>query len=550
MDQAAAFQDQTDMAPPSYRPKDRMAKGLAELPETRLPAVEKPLLAIVQQPEALPDSPAWQDLAKALSREFLSDFVATQDHLRDALRLLKIKERSLIEGIEAFYRALRQGPLTRFPRLEEAFQQFRTPAIHHQAVRQFLLQLFVVVINRRIQLLYQVYLLGHPFPDQTTEDERPRHFEPLAPAVHQLLRQANIPAALTWLGFAVDRGSLNGFLMGLNKYHFDPYRINFRFTHHCNIQCAHCYNFSGPSMKAERIATERMLAIVDQMPASGLPNMNLTGGEPFMYLDTVLALVERARRVGVPIISMYTNGFFARREANALKILGQLKQAGFMTGVGAQHDHIKVSAGIYHQEFLAFDVVINLIRAYRQVFDKNIVVDYEVLENRPEVQQEIRKKLSEKGVANQVEIIFRGIAPIGRAAQFDPSLQHTPAGDYGPCGSIDEIVFDPDGAARPCCGMNFENHGIVIGNIGDENLPALLKRLQNNPILQFIARNPMGQLFEHVEGEPQAEGYANVCNLCADAIGGLKDTQDLKHRLAPQQDYFPFWLTAAGAGLG
>ncbi len=303
-------------------------------------------------------------------------------------------------------------------------------------------------------------------------------------------------------------------------------------------------------MKAERIATERMLAVVEQMPAAGIPNMNLTGGEPFMYQDTILALVAKAREVGVPIISMYTNGFFARTEESGRKVLGRLKEAGFAPKAGTNGDHIKVSAGVYHQEFLQFDTVINLIRAYRGVFGQNISVDYEALEDRPEVQQEIRQMLDQKGISNQVDIIFRGIAPIGRAAQFDPSLRHQPAGKFGACGSIDEIVFDLDGSARPCCGMNFENDGIAIGDIASDGLPTLLGRLQNNAILQFIARNPMGRLFDHIEAEPRAEGYANICNLCEHALGDLKENQDLKRSLSARQDFFPFWLTPESMGLG
>ena len=97
--------------------------------------------------------------------------------------------------------------------------------------------------------------------------------------------------------------------------------------------------------------------------------------------------------------------------------------------------------------------------------------------------------------------------------------------------------------------MNFENDGIIVGDISQDTLLLLLKRLQNNPILQFIARNPMGRLFEHVEASPKPEGYASICNLCQHALGDLRESQTLKRELAPHQDYFPFWLTAESIGL-
>ncbi len=537
-------------APSPPLPQQRVAALLGELAPARRAAIEPALAELLSAMPPDPRGPVWRTLADGLANDLLADFDVSREQIQDMLRLLKIKDRRMVEVFQAFYQRLRQAPLSSYDGLDAAFQRFDTRDLARQFLRQFLLQLFVVVVNRRIQLLYQVYLVGRPFPAEALEDDRPVHFEPLEAAVTALLRRADIPGLIAWLGFAPDRAAVDGFLMALNKFNFDPYRINFRFTHHCNIQCAHCYNFSGPHQKAVRIETDKMLAIVEDMGRTGMPNMNLTGGEPFMYLDTVLALVAKAREVGVPIISMYTNGFFAKTEASGRKVLTRLKAAGFMQEGGAEQDHIKVSAGVYHQEFLSFDTVVNLIRAYRDVFGKNIKVDYEVLENKPEVQDEIRRLLNEKGVANQVDIIFRGITSIGRAAQFDPALTHVKAADHGPCGSIDEIVFDPDGSARPCCGMNFENDGIAIGDIDSADLPVLLKRLQNNPVLQFIARNPMGRIFDYLDETPRPEGYANICNLCEHALGNLTENQALKRALAPQQDYFPFWLTAERVKIG
>ncbi len=534
---------------PRTLPGQRIEALLGDLPQARRSALSAVLGELLStEPPALSD-PAWRALVDRLSEDFLADFDVVKPHFQQMIRLLQVSDRSLLQNFIRLYQTLRRVPLGSYPDLGEALRLcgFREEA--QVFMRQFLSQLFVISLNGRLQLLYQIYLAGQPFTEDSTEDERRLHFQPLEDLAFRLVRGADPAALLAWLGEDTDSQAVDRFVMTLNKFHFDPYRINFRFTHHCNIQCAHCYNFSGPHMKSERIDTERMLRIVAAMPEARLFNMNLTGGEPFMYLDTVLALVGAARDAGVSEISIYTNGFFAKTEENGRRVLNRLKDAGFMNSLGRASDHIKVSAGVYHQEFLSFDTVINLIRVYREVFGKNVVVDYEVLEDRGDLQDDIRRMLQDKGVADLVDIYFRGITPVGRGAQFDPELKHLPVGNFPACGSINEIVFDPDGSVLPCCGMNFGNKGIAIGSIHDDSLATLLLRMENNPILQYIAGHHIGRIFEHLDKAPAAAGYANICNLCQHALGDLEDSEDLKRRLAPIQDFFPFWMTAERLNL-
>jgi len=525
---------------PEPTPRQRVAALSSALSDRRRHGLDA-VLGGAQPPRG--DTSPWIDLAEALGRDFLSDFDVDGGHLQELVRR-RLVDGAMLRTAGRIYQALRHRPLAEYPTLADGLRQSGIAASAYDFTREILFQLFVVEINRRLQLIYQAYLARRPFPEHADESGRIAHLQPLAATAHRLIAATDPGRLLRWLGMADDVSALRELTMALNKYFFDPYRINFRFTYHCNIQCAHCYNFSGPGMKGNRIDTDAMLRIVEGMPETGMRNMNLTGGEPFMYMDTVLALVRAARDAGVPIISTYTNGFFARTEENCRKVLGRLADAGFMAGPGARGDHIKVSAGVFHQEFLPFETVITLIRVYREMFGKNIVVDYEVLENDPGVQQVIEEQLRDKGVRDLVDINFRGIAPVGRGTQFEGDLRHRPVDDYPACTFIDEIVFDPDGSVRPCCGMNFGNDGIAIGNLHESGLKALLMGLENNALLQFINANPIGHIFDQVDKDPAAAGYANICNLCNDAVGELQDSQPLKRRLAVYQDYFPFWFEA------
>jgi pyruvate-formate lyase-activating enzyme len=527
----------------STLPRDRVQELAGELSPARRGGIEEALTRLTAGEAIDLGDPAWAVLSQGLTQGFLGDFDVTRPQFQEMVRLLKVGDKEMLQTFIRIYQGLRRAPLEQYESLAEALGQGGFRAEARDFMRQFLRQLFVIAINRRLQLLYQAYLVGRPFEENSTEDDRIRHFHPLEDLVHRLLAAAGPQELLGWLGIDPTREALEDFAMALNKYEFDPYRVNFRFTHHCNIQCAHCYNFSGPHKKSERIERDAMLRIVAEMPRTGIASMNLTGGEPFMYLDTLLALVEAGREAGVTEISIYTNGFFAKSEDSCRKVLARMKDAGFMEGIGRQNDHIKVSAGVYHQEFLPFETVINLIKVYREVFDKNVVVDYEVLEQRRDLEEEIRRELQDQGVAELVDIHFRGIAAVGRGAQFDPELKHHPLEAFRACGAIDEIVFDPDGSVSPCCGMNFGNQGIAIGNIHGDGLVALLMRMENNPILQFIAKNPIGSIYDHLDKAPARGGYADICNLCQHALADLKENQDLKRNLASIQEFFPFWFT-------
>jgi hypothetical protein len=135
---------------------------------------------------------------------------------------------------------------------------------------------------------------------------------------------------------------------------------------------------------------------------------------------------------------------------------------------------------------------------------------------------------------------FRESVPLGRGRDLPGASVRT---IDTPCGVINEITFDPDGVVRPCCGLNNENQGVKIGHIKLHRLRDLVKRMQNDPVLQFLARNSMSSIFDHIEVEKNADGYAEECSLCQHALGELADKEELQARLFGQQEFYPFWFS-------
>jgi len=377
----------------------------------------------------------------------------------------------------------------------------------------------------------------HPPPAHANHNDKIASLEPTHVEAQAIVDSCDWGWLTGWLQLKRFGEDAESCVRRLSNFAFRIRRVNFRFTYHCNIACRHCYNSSGPDLKAQRIPLDPMLAIVSQMPNVGIGHLNLTGGEPFLYPDHLTALIAAGRVAGLRGISIYTNGYWATTEEQAERILERLSTAGFMMG---PEDYLKVSAGVYHQEFVAFDRVLTLARAYYTMFGQRLRVDFEKEPDSADIATRVRQLVHDAGLADQVDLFFRKVSPLGRGKDLDGIAIHS---IDTPCNDIDQIVFDPDGSVRPCCGFNNENQGVIIGQLKTHPLKDLVKRMQNDPILQFLARNPMTSIFEYIAKPKNAKGYSGTCDLCQDALGSLTDKEPLQAELFDRQEFYPFWFT-------
>jgi MoaA/NifB/PqqE/SkfB family radical SAM enzyme len=398
---------------------------------------------------------------------------------------------------------------------------------------------FLAIPNRRLQSLYRGYFSDFPQPNGMRHEEKIAALRHVEEAARRIVEAFDWRWLADWLRLDLIDETPESCLLRLSNFAFAVKRVNFRFTYHCNISCRHCYNSSGPHAKAQRIALDAMRDIVAQMPAAGIAALNLTGGEPFLYPNELLTLIAAGRAARLREISIFTNGFWAETPEKAEQMLARLAAAGFMQQAD---DHFQVSAGVYHQEFIEFERICVLAIAYHRVFGRRLRVDFELAPGgRREADADtVRRKLAAAGAEHCVSLNFRTVDAVGRGQDLGGmALKEIET----PCRVIDQIAFDPDGAARPCCGFNNENQGIKIGDLKHHRLRDLVKRMQNDPVLQFLARNPMSAIFAHVDIEKRAAGYAGKCSLCQHALGGVTDKEALQSRLFAQQEFYPFWFT-------
>ena len=406
---------------------------------------------------------------------------------------------------------------------------------------RLLRDLFIDRVNRRLQgEVYGRYFLAHPPPPLLRHHQKIDLLDATRGDAQAMVDSYDWQWLADWLQLEHIGENVSSCLRRLSNFGFPVHRVNFRFTYHCNIACRHCYNNSGPALKSSRIPLEPMLEIIAQMPEVGIGYLNLTGGEPFLYPDHLTALIAAGRAAGLRGISIYSNAFWALDAERTTRTLEQLAGAGFMQGPA---DHLKVSTGMYHQEFIEFARILTLAPIYHAMFARPLRVDCELPADGADLTGDIRRQVDDAGLADRIDLSFRTITPLGRGKSL-AGIATRPIDT--PCGAINQIVFDPDGGVRPCCGQNNENQGVLIGRLGAERLTTLVKQMQNDPVLQFLSNRPMSEIFDHIRRPRDPSGYSGACHLCQEAIGGLADKEALQAELFERQQFYPFWFTPPG----
>jgi radical SAM protein with 4Fe4S-binding SPASM domain len=98
-----------------------------------------------------------------------------------------------------------------------------------------------------------------------------------------------------------------------------PIEVMIELTHHCNFRCGHCYipDFGAP----DRLSTERVLALLDELAEMGTLVLALSGGELLLRRDW-LTIARRARALDFDL-HLFTNGArVGEAEAVAIAALG------------------------------------------------------------------------------------------------------------------------------------------------------------------------------------------------------------------------------------
>jgi organic radical activating enzyme len=132
--------------------------------------------------------------------------------------------------------------------------------------------------------------------------------------------------------------------------------IAFGYSTRCNIRCAHCVAADN-SPAPQKMELARAKDIIREMAASGVTGISFTAGEPFLYLDDILELVDLCRVFGI-YTRIVTNSFWATSPDRAGERLESLRQSGLC--------QLRLSSSRWHQQHVPLGNIANAARACEQ----------------------------------------------------------------------------------------------------------------------------------------------------------------------------------------
>lgn len=295
----------------------------------------------------------------------------------------------------------------------------------------------------------------------------------------------------------------------------DLKRLEFTLTTRCNSQCIHCQADASPFRNEVMDIKDAYNYLAEATAVSDLESFMVFGGEPMLYSERAIAIFSKAHLLGIPQISMITNGVWGKSKENAEKLAVKLKEAGL--------NKVNMSVDAFHVRYIPLEYPQNAALALLKAGIENVKWNVAVIEsinaeNKYDRETiELLKKLEPMGIdAN----IFK-IMPVGRALKnLREFFHHTPLDGTcegepiigNPLTNPDSVCIDPSGSVNICWHLS-------IGNAKETPLSQVISEYnwQQNPIIKtLVEKGPKGllNLPEASDHRLQENHYLNKCHLC------------------------------------
>ncbi len=295
-------------------------------------------------------------------------------------------------------------------------------------------------------------------------------------------------------------------------------------TYHCNSECAHClYACSPRRTSVMDRPTMRLVAawIADTEWAS--TEVHVGGGEPFLFLDSLVQLCTELDKASIRVAFIETNGFWGRCPDRYIPTLCMLRDVGVQG--------ICVGMSPFHAPAIPVDDALVAAETARDIFgDEGCSVEHEWFSELsvPACRHD-PQKVSDPTVLTQLGISrwdaylrsMYGLVVGGRvgfSACRKLLLQGTSRELRVPC--CQELRppchchIDPSGAFIPdiCTGValgDIQEQGLVVSSASETGLVAELLIEGGASLLADWAAEEHG--FQR-----NPEGYFGKCHLCVD----------------------------------
>lgn len=320
--------------------------------------------------------------------------------------------------------------------------------------------------------------------------------------------------------------------------------LTFIVSDKCNITCDFCGPDCGPTAKGN-LTTSSMLKIYKQQKETiGITNVVFTGGEPTLFLNEILPVIETIFNDGYAT-RVVTNAYWGKSESLARKVLGQLKSAGLT--------ELNYSVDDFHQKYVpmehiktamlvAEELKIPVLLAFKTqpggVLKKE---DFERLINRPiPYLEEIRGSEFDFAFSSGITV------PLGRGEDtIDKKewVRDIPRSRWsGPCSEVfKNITIQPNGFLSPCCGIiDRKMPEFYFKNLHEEDFLETIIDANSSTLYNWLASEGPEGIMEYIlKLNPAAEflgNYIQNCHLCQEIFSNAENKKFIKLGLEEKKD--------------
>jgi MoaA/NifB/PqqE/SkfB family radical SAM enzyme len=97
-----------------------------------------------------------------------------------------------------------------------------------------------------------------------------------------------------------------------------PAQLVIQWTTHCNARCPQCGMRTEAHLARRHLPVDDVKRMLDAAASNHVQAVSFTGGEPLLFRDELLELIQYAGRLGIPYIRTGTNGFMFRNAHTAV----------------------------------------------------------------------------------------------------------------------------------------------------------------------------------------------------------------------------------------
>jgi MoaA/NifB/PqqE/SkfB family radical SAM enzyme len=266
-----------------------------------------------------------------------------------------------------------------------------------------------------------------------------------------------------------------------------------------------------PDIKKMELAKAK--EIISDMAMAGVTGISFTAGEPFIYYDDLLEMVNLCREKKI-YTRIVTNSFWAKTPEKAEQLLSTLKQCGL--------SQLRLSYSRWHQQHVPRRNILNAAHGCITTgiaYFISFVTDFS--EEDDEYEQFLRN--------NKLKFFPEPVIYAGRADSFERKAIFT---DYQENRCAMNPYLAPDLSMYACCdaGSHFNNTEFFrLGNLKDQSIDQLFAKSETNPLYNCIRSMGVTAIASFVGMKARDIVTYRKCELCKrlfDSPKTLKILQD------------------------